>query len=121
MDDSGLITKQAGLGFRIKMIKEKTPPHWWGHPVTLVVVGIVAAVVATWIAQSPSVPPVVGNNNYNQQGGINNQIYINQSTTRLKLTPAIKSELLARLPKDKLISLEVIGSDLPVSFSSTRS
>jgi hypothetical protein len=60
--------------------------------------------------QPSSTPNQSGNFNSNQQGGVTNQTYINQAPEKLKFTDALGAELLARLPKDKPITIRAVGS-----------
>ena len=58
-----------------------------------------------------NIPPnASGNFNFDQRGGTVNQTYINQAQPRLRLTDALKGNLLSRIPKDKKINVQVIGS-----------
>jgi hypothetical protein len=72
----------------------------------------------TVLAQAPSITPpsgASGNFNYNQQGGVTNQTYINKAPQKLTFSDALGAELLAKLPKDKPINLMVVGSNSDAS------
>jgi hypothetical protein len=69
-------------------------------------------IVLAQAPSSPTPPPgASGNFNYNQQGGVANQTYINQAPPKLTFSDALGAELLAKLPKDKPINLMVVGSN----------
>ncbi|WP_146101829.1 hypothetical protein [Rhodopila globiformis] len=59
-----------------------------------------------------SVPPIgaSGNFNFNQSGGVVNQTYINQAPGKLEFSDALGTELLAKIPKGKPITVIVTGS-----------
>lgn len=61
----------------------------------------------------PAAPPpgATGNFNYNQQGGVTNQTYINEAPPKLSFSDALGAELLSKIPKDKPINLMIVGSN----------
>ncbi len=62
-------------------------------------------------------PGASGNFNLGQSGGNNYQLYINQAPQKLKFTAALGAQLLARIPKDKPMTIDCVGSksDLTVA------
>jgi hypothetical protein len=58
-----------------------------------------------------NIPPgVSGSFNFGQRSGNNYQTYINQTLKKLKLTDAVDAELLAKLPREKPLTIQSVGS-----------
>jgi hypothetical protein len=75
------------------------------------------------MTNNPDQPPTLpsgasGNFNFDQKGGTTNQTYINQAPPKLSFTPALGAELLTKIPKDKPITVEGVGS--PSDWAVTR-
>ena len=67
--------------------------------------------------QANSAGNQLGNFSIGQQGGVNNQTYVNQTAQPFQFTPELGVELQNVLPKDKLIHVFLIGpepSSIPI-------
>jgi hypothetical protein len=107
------------------------PSDGWRRTIAIIVGGMVGAAVflgaaELWhgqVAAQPAdnqhgetmtraigQPGASGNFNLSQQGGNNYQTYINQVPEKLKLTDSLRAKLLAKLPRDKTITVQAVGS-----------